>query len=37
MDLHELVPERKQLERRITLSEEKYDILSQDFDDTNHR
>ena len=33
MDLHELVLEMKQLERRLTLYEEKYGILSQDFYD----
>ena len=31
MELHELVLEIKQLERRLTLYEEKYGILSQDF------
>ena len=31
MELHELVLEMKQLERRLTLYEEKYGILSQDF------
>ncbi len=33
MELHELVLEMKQLERRLTLYEEKYGILSQDFHD----
>ena len=33
MELHELVLEMKQLERRLTLYEEKYGILSQDFYD----
>ncbi len=33
MELHELVLEMKQLERRLTLYEEKYGILSQDFCD----
>ncbi len=33
MELHELVVEMKQLERRLTLYEEKYGILSQDFYD----
>ena len=33
MDLYELVLEMKQLERRLTLYEEKYGILSQDFYD----
>ncbi len=31
MDIHELVIEMKQLERRLTLYEEKYGILSEDF------
>ena len=31
MELHGLVLEMKQLERRLTLYEEKYGILSQDF------
>ncbi len=31
MELHELVLEMKQLERRLMLYEEKYGILSQDF------
>ena len=31
MELHELVLEMKQLERRLTLYEKKYGILSQDF------
>ena len=34
MELHELVLEMKQLERRLTLYEEKYGILSQDFYDS---
>ncbi|MXZ11136.1 MAG: hypothetical protein F4Y79_17030 [Gemmatimonadetes bacterium] len=33
MELYELVIEMKQLERRLTLYEEKYGILSQDFYD----
>ncbi len=33
MDLYELVLEMKRLERRLTLYEEKYGILSQDFYD----
>ena len=33
MELHELVLEMKQIERRLTLYEEKYGILSQDFYD----
>lgn len=33
MDRDELVLEMKQLERRLTLHEEKYGILSQDFYD----
>lgn len=33
MELHELVLEMKQLERRLTLYEEKYGLLSQDFYD----
>ena len=33
MELYELVLEMKQLERRLTLYEEKYGILSQDFYD----
>ncbi|OGV67287.1 MAG: hypothetical protein A3K19_30200 [Lentisphaerae bacterium RIFOXYB12_FULL_65_16] len=31
MELHELVVEMKQLERRLTLFEEKYGVLSEDF------
>lgn len=31
MDIYELVVEMKQLERRLTLYEEKYGILSEDF------
>ncbi len=31
MDIHELVIEMKLLERRMTLYEEKYGILSEDF------
>jgi hypothetical protein len=31
MEIHELVLEMKQLERRLTLYEEKYGILSADF------
>lgn len=31
MELHELVVEMKLLERRLTLYEEKYGILSEDF------
>jgi hypothetical protein len=31
MDLHELVIEMKLLERRLTLYEEKYGVLSEDF------
>ena len=31
MELHELVTEMKLLERRLTLYEEKYGILSEDF------
>jgi hypothetical protein len=31
MNIHELVVEMKMLERRLTLYEEKYGILSQDF------
>ena len=31
MELHELVIEMKQLERRLTLYEEKYGILSENF------
>ncbi len=31
MELHELVLEMKLLERRLTLYEEKYGILSEDF------
>lgn len=34
MELYELVLEMKQLERRLTLYEEKYGILSQDFFDS---
>ena len=33
MELHELVLEMKQLERHLTLYEEKYGLLSQDFYD----
>ena len=33
MELYELVLEMKRLERRLTLYEEKYGILSQDFCD----
>ena len=33
MEIHELVLEMKQLERRLMLYEEKYGILSQDFYD----
>ena len=33
MEIYELVLEMKQLERRLTLYEEKYGILSQDFYD----
>ena len=33
MEIHELVVEMKYLERRLTLYEEKYGILSQDFYD----
>ena len=33
MELHDLVLEMKQLERRLMLYEEKYGILSQDFYD----
>ena len=33
MELYELVLEMKQLERRLTLYEEKYGLLSQDFYD----
>ncbi len=33
MELHELVLEMKQLERRLMLYEEKYGILSRDFYD----
>ena len=33
MELYEMVLEMKQLERRLTLYEEKYGILSQDFYD----
>ena len=33
MDIHELVIEMKLLERRLTLYEEKYGILSEDFYD----
>lgn len=33
MKIHELVVEMKMLERRLTLYEEKYGILSQDFYD----
>ncbi len=31
MDIHELVIEMKLLERRLTLYEEKYGVLSADF------
>jgi hypothetical protein len=31
MEIHELVVEMKLLERRLTLYEEKYGVLSQDF------
>lgn len=31
MELHELILDVKQLERRLTLYEEKYGILIQDF------
>ena len=31
MDIHELIIEMKLLERRLTLYEEKYGILSEDF------
>lgn len=31
MDIHELVVEMKLLERRLTLYEEKYGVLSEDF------
>jgi len=31
MDIHELVIEMKQLERRLMLYEEKYGLLSEDF------
>ena len=31
MEIHELVVEMKLLERRLTLNEEKYGILSEDF------
>ena len=31
MELHELVMEMKVLERRLTLYEEKYGVLSEDF------
>lgn len=31
MELHELVIEMKQIERRLTLYEEKYGVLSADF------
>ncbi len=31
MKIHELVIEMKQLERRLTLYEEKYGVLSEDF------
>ncbi len=31
MEIHELVVEMKLLERRLTLFEEKYGILSEDF------
>lgn len=31
METHELVIEMKQLERRLTLYEEKYGVLSEDF------
>jgi len=32
MDIHELVIEMKLLERRLTLYEEKYGVLSEDLD-----
>ena len=31
MEIHELIVEMKLLERRLTLYEEKYDVLSEDF------
>lgn len=31
MEIHELVIEMKQIERRLTLYEEKYGVLSEDF------
>jgi len=31
MEIHELVLEMKSLERRMTLYEEKYGVLSEDF------
>jgi hypothetical protein len=31
MDIHELIVEMKLLERRLTLYEEKYGVLSEDF------
>jgi hypothetical protein len=37
MNTHELVIEMKLLERRLTLYEEKYGILSQDFYDALHK
>lgn len=37
MELHELVVEMKMLERRLTLYEEKYGILSEDFYAALHR
>lgn len=41
MEIHELVIEMKLLERRLTLYEEKYGVLSEDFfdalRDANHR
>jgi hypothetical protein len=36
MNIHELVIEMKMLERRLTMYEEKYGILSQDFYDALH-
>ena len=34
MEIHELVVEMKLLERRLTLYEEKYGVLSEDFHST---
>ena len=31
MEIHELIVEMKLLERRLTLYEEKYGVLSEDF------